>query len=1576
MPAVQNKLDEWKRQLLDLSKRNRLLHFRETRRQTLRVQQPDPGALFERIAISERPVTVVGLDQRTLLDSGTDISMKENGPAQHETIKSGELLFAGSMDRVATALYTLRSTDRTWHEERGVSVLYLAFGFLHWFEASQSDYEIASPLVLVPVELERDTALSPYRLVRRDDDIVPNPTLCKVMEDQFKLKLPEPPHDETWVLPAYFSAVAEEVSGQARWWIDESVYLAVFSFMKLSMYRDLEQSTAIAQNNVFVRALSGDSSALESGQGDICGIPTDELDDRVDPADCLQVLDADASQQEAIELAKAGVSFVLQGPPGTGKSQTIANIIAESLGLGRTILFVSEKAAALDVVHRRLTSAGLADGCLALHSHKANKRDVVRELARVYALGSGQYADEAVFNYDRLRERRAALNQYVRELHTRREPLMRSVFEVLGTVARLSKAPQVAFSVRDVVQLSTHRYELMRGSIARLAGSADTISRLHENSWRGSTLDGQSLETQRITHHSLELAHQQYSLAHESAKALAEALGLDDPALTPSRVDWMLRMGKALAHGPEFPGEWLDPVKQKYLAKLATEASEQHIEAMRARAAVRRVFSDSILEYDLDGLAHRLTSQYHSFIARLFGSAYRQELQILHKHARPGTKPNYHQLCNAVPAAIALRDRCAWVSLQESQLRDEFGPWYSGYQTDWSALQAALVWAQRVSQSFAGPPPPGFRARIATILADRAALLSTVEQAQISLDAARSAAAGIAQWFTTDAPSATAFATYESTPLVDALSQIDRLAGSIHDLEAWTRLVRAAKACMDSGLGDPIPLLESWDLPPEQYVDSFDRRVFTLWLDHWVSHVPVLRDFEVTSHTHLVMEFRKLDADLKHAASRTLARRLAQRRPHPAGASISLSSSQPALLMREARKKRRHKPLRRLFSEIPDLLMAIKPCLMMSPLSVSQFLQPGTVQFDTIVFDEASQVKPEDAIGAILRGKQTIIVGDRKQLPPTTFFDKAVSEEDLGEEEYDDDADAFESILDLCGTIGLPERMLRWHYRSRREGLIAFSNNHLYENHLVTFPSPDFDGGGTGVELRHIADGVYDRSRSRTNKREVQEVLRIVRSHAAQQPNKSLGVVAFSQAQATAIDRGLWQLRSTEPLVESFLGGSRDEPFFVKNLESVQGDERDVIVFSVGYGRDPAGRLSMNFGPLNARGGERRLNVAITRAREKVILVSSIRGADIDVSRTQAEGTRLLKHYLDYAERGVAALDSVCSTDLGGEYDSSFEEEVAIALRRLGYTIETQVGCSGYRVDLAVVHPSRPGQYALGIECDGASYHSAATARERDRLREQVLVNLGWRLYRIWSTDWFRAQQREVEKLKVAIEEAITSPGIVQPAVSGRSTRLDEQPPLVGNTDEAVTALAADHVSDLTSAYVEYHPPRQRGDFYAAHRAVKTVLISIIEAESPVHIDTAVRRTASAWGITRAGHRVRDVVMSAAGSAISEGSILRRGTFLYRTGESQVAVRRNAPGGDTRKAFEIAPEEIAEAARLILQDFIRLSRDDLIIATARLLGFERTGTDVRRVMSDGIDVLVDSGVAMVEHDAIFLAQAG
>ncbi|MDJ0738058.1 MAG: AAA domain-containing protein [Nostocaceae cyanobacterium] len=542
-----------------------------------------------------------------------------------------------------------------------------------------------------------------------------------------------------------------------------------------------------------------------------------------------------------------------------------------------------------------------------------------------------------------------------------------------------------------------------------------------------------------------------------------------------------------------------------------------------------------------------------------------------------------------------------------------------------------------------------------------------------------------------------------------------------------------------------LDMLSKSQIEPQLWFPILEKRIYQTCLDAILANKSELKNFNLEVHEQKIQEFAQLDSSqLNTARERLKSLHLQSWKNHE---KASIIQAELPRLKKEVTKKRQHLPIRKLLNDkqkgIPNLVKAIKPCWMMSPLAVSQYIDADVIHFDVLIFDEASQLRTEDVIPAIIRADQVIVIGDNKQLPPTSFFANADSEEDL-----DDDDASYESVLDECWNF-MFRHTLKWHYRSQDERLIAFSNKHFYDSQLVTFPNP-VQNPDLGVRFKHVPDGVYDRGGRRDNRREAEDVAQLALEHFQRVPEQSLGIIAFSEAQADAIQEQLEILAKGYPDFDAFCNDSSPQ-FFLKALENVQGDERDAIILSVGYARDSQGKLSLNFGPLIKKGGERRLNVAVTRAKSKITLVSSIVAGDIDTTRTTSEGVRLLRDYLEYVPSGGERLEGNFYTD-ELQFDSPFEEDVYHSLSAKGYTLRTQVGCSGYRIDLAVVNQNRSGEFLLGIECDGASYHSSPTARDRDRLRQQILERLGWKIHRIWSTDWFRNKPRQVSLLQEKIE--------------------------------------------------------------------------------------------------------------------------------------------------------------------------------------------------------------------------------
>jgi very-short-patch-repair endonuclease len=600
--------------------------------------------------------------------------------------------------------------------------------------------------------------------------------------------------------------------------------------------------------------------------------------------------------------------------------------------------------------------------------------------------------------------------------------------------------------------------------------------------------------------------------------------------------------------------------------------------------------------------------------------------------------------------------------------------------------------------------------------------------------------------------------TLNDTPLPELGKWATARAADVDRLNEWVKFVQVEKDATAFGIAGILDEVRAGEFSAAAAANAFQVRFYRLWLDALHQKVPILASFATDTHERLLVRFAQLDRLSIRSAPDRVRGQLLTSATRPRTRDGAPDASELGILLREVNKKRRHLPLRHLFRQIPALLPRIKPCLMMSPLAVSTFLDTPELSFDVVIFDEASQVRPHDAICAIYRSRQIVVGGDPKQLPPTDFFTRTGEDSDEPTAEESGTGN-FESLLDVCLSLGLTRKRLRWHYRSRREGLIAFSNRYFYEGKLVTFPSAD-EATGRAVQFEKVSDG---RFKDGVNPVEARRVASLVMEHARTLPDRSLGVIAFSQRQQDRILAELETLRRANTETESFFADDRPDPFFVKNLENVQGDERDAILLSVGYGPDEAGKVAMRFGPLNRDGGERRLNVAVTRARWEMKVVASMTASDVDLARTVAEGAKMLKAFLDYAERGPKALAEVVTEANQRQADSPFEQEVGNELASRGLSIQRQVGCGGYLIDIAITDPQRGGKYLLGVECDGATYHSAATARDRDRLRQAVLEGLGWRLVRVWSSDWVRDREKQVQRILAALEAAKKPKAEVKP---------------------------------------------------------------------------------------------------------------------------------------------------------------------------------------------------------------------
>ena len=653
------------------------------------------------------------------------------------------------------------------------------------------------------------------------------------------------------------------------------------------------------------------------------------------------------------------------------------------------------------------------------------------------------------------------------------------------------------------------------------------------------------------------------------------------------------------------------------------------------------------------------------------------------------------------------------------------------------------------------------------------------------------------------------------------------------------------------------------------------------------------------------------------------------------------------------------------------------PCMLMSPISVAQYFDASSAKFDLVIFDEASQMPTCEAVGAIARGTSVIVVGDPKQMPPTSFFaTNNVDEENLEQED-------LESILDDCLALSMPSRHLLWHYRSKHESLIAFSNAKYYDNKLLTFPSTD--DLATKVTYTHVP-GFYDKGKTRQNKAEAQAIVAEILRRLGDQhlAKRSIGVVTFSSVQQNLIEDLLTEEFRKAPQLEK-IALEAEEPLFIKNLENVQGDERDVILFSICYGPDETGKVSLNFGPLNREGGWRRLNVAVSRARYEMKVFATLRADEIDLARTSAEGVAGLKAFLAYAGKGKMALPIKAAQTTYPH--AGLETKIAEAVRRAGYEVHLNIGCSGYKVDMAVVNPEKPSEYLLGIICDGHNYNAAKTARDREVVQGSVLHALGWKLHRVWSPDWWEKRGQVLDSIISAIEAAkiaTEEPQLVETATI--ELPLEPSNEVVILPDPAINSIAIKQPGpSLASTFYEVC----RLDLVAKNLAEsillpqgKSTLVTQINAvlalEAPITKPLLYRRILAAWGIGRAGSRIvahLDSIIENMGVRQTQHG--RQSILWHRTQDSRFykCYRVAREDFDKRDVEDLPLEEIVIALKEILKRQLSLPRTELIRECARLFGYARIGSKVEEVIGLGVDYAIKSDLIGVQNERLVCSEA-
>ena len=1567
--TLKRAIDQARRDLLDPSRRNRLLHapLAGKRPWCMAIVGHDPdellqslsrrdnfgGYAFTPISDEQGDFTAESTSSESL--PATAVSLRTprfrslKGPANSATPnrrpRLQTKLDAEKLERRLTKIFR---EERTLEEEQGVSTLYLALGFLKWFDSDQSEEASLAPLILVPVTMTRVRGPDGYHLLARDEEIVTNVSLREKLRSEFSVLLPDVPDDDQWLPSTYCESVARQITRYKRWEVQaDTVGLGFFTFSKFMMWRDLDAAgwpdNALIDHPLLA-TLIGDSSEFMELEPLVAD--DEPIDSQIDIAKAIHVVDADSSQAVVVAEVLQGRNLVVQGPPGTGKSQTITNIIAAAVHSGKNVLFVAEKTAALSVVHDRLSRAGLDALCLEMHSRKANKREVLKSLDEALRLSSAMPGDGQI--PIRLAACRDSLNAWSQSLHRSIGNTGRTPFHVMGRHLQLrtDDVRLPADRLQNVSDWSENQLVAAEGAVDRAAVELTKFSTPPADlPWYGTRIGSQSpFDIERLASLLAAGIAALEALSKSIAKVYSNIVGEGEACLADTTS--LVRAFRHLCQAPPGRLALTNPAWIQELDKIQS-AIEQAERVAIYTSEIDSSFHPEAWFFDTAGTLAIFRSQGWSFFGRL-RTSYRRAGTMLSAICRNQPPKNLRgrvallqKLQNAQQARQEFARASSFLSVVLSP-RQNAGDC-------WGDARALLDWTRAALTQIGAKQIIALAARTS----DLNAFGPYADNLEQLAETADRTCLSIFQIVAPEMVTIFGTADYRQVPLSGLLNIVSSWSANLPSINDWVKVREALIELSEKGLQEIARDLATGAMQPRAVRPIMDLLVTEALWDRARHDDPTLMAIDGAVRTDCVTEFQGLDRLRIQAARHEVLRHYLQRRP--AG-----HQGEMGIIRGEIGKKRGHRAVRKLILDAGAAVQRLKPVFLMSPLSVAQFIPPGKLSFDLLVIDEASQISPEDALGAVARAKQIVVVGDHQQLPPTNFF-KTVSAG--GDDDAADEPTAaatrpghYESILTLARTRGMSERMLAWHYRSRHPSLIALSNHECYAGRLLLPPSPFVQTAQYGLSLVRTPRGHYDRGGTSRDLMQAEEVAKAVARHISEHPNKSLGVACLSAQQRDAVDDMIDKIGSRGE-VEAF--SPKGERLFVKNLEAVQGDERDVILISVGYGVAPEqSRPFLNFGPVSRDGGERRLNVLASRARERCIVFSSITASDIPAD-SHVRGTRMLRALLHFAETGKLGAGVPA-----GDFESPFEDAVARVIRQAGYDVHPQVGVSSFRIDLGVLLRSNPGEYLLGVECDGATYHRARSARDRDRLRQEVLEGLGWRLHRIWSTDWFRNQERETQRLLFAIRDAeMRASSSVDDPEEGHPP--DEASTMPQGSEEAVPS--EDTLQAVDSPADEYREcslsvPHRRNLLDLGLAEVSRLALAVVETEGPVHTEEVARRIREAFGLQKTGSRILKHVRDALVLNTRSKLVQRDGEFWTIPGRELSKIRaRRSVALPLRRATMISPAEYQLAIVTIIQEAVAISLDDLGVETARRFGFDRTGPDLKQEINRQISALVRAG---------------
>ncbi|MDY6048593.1 MAG: DUF4011 domain-containing protein, partial [Bacilli bacterium] len=1449
MDKIRERFNIARKELLDLSFKNPLLNYKLRATTGLEFKSLNASDIFNALVNESKKIGFT-LDYVTSSNKlYVDIDDKDLKRRLNKTYRQAKLYL----------------------EEKGANILFLTLGFLKWKEGEEV---YRSPLILVPVDLEKSENQEKYSLVYNGEEVRLNISLITKIKSEYNIDISLDEDEDIKDIDAYFRSVDEKVKNREGFEVEATKgAFDFFSYAKYLMYKDLDLDVWTNEKGEL------DNDVLKKlfvTNFDDKLTDNNNLERDLTPSKIYNVVDADSSQAKVIYEILQGKNMVIQGPPGTGKSQTITNIIASNLVKGKSVLFVSEKKAALEVVKRRLENIGLGDLVLELHSEKTNKKDVLHSIEQTLSLGEpkDEEDNELEKKYDLTK---FELDEYKRIVNSTVSNSSLPLIEVYGEALKIKnrldelnvRFPRMSF--KDISIWSHDDFTRKLDIAKEFEALVLRVGKIEKHPLYGITLE-HCLPYEQVT------LKEKLSDLEDSLADLISTISEIGSIFQNKSINTLFDSGRlinSINALEKYRSLALINVSDLYLLSSSDDVTNLIKLAKNFQEEIKKEYKDTAyLE------SKEYVNKYEEYEKLSFFKKKKSEIPLeLNKYFflnKVGNKDRKNLYLHLKKYNLLMSNEAMFKYLFKEEYKGLFS-------TDWNHIINLLNPAKEFLEKLSNY---SILSQTRQVIYSEEKIDELIDLRQTYFERKKDFEDKLHSFFT--------FAAFDSLKRFDynywyldcSFVELKRIIhswiiniDSVIDVVRYNSLVHEFK---NEGMEELLNYY--YDTNKVEYLDlilSFEY--YDALINYAYSLNSTLSSFKEFKIERLISLFKELDAKMMVENIKKVLKVHYSLMPK-----INDNSKDMALIRRELNKKRNKMPIRRLLLKASSSILKIKPVFMMSPISVASFLPPKEVVFDLVVFDEASQVRPVEAFGALLRAKQIVVVGDSKQLPPTNFFDNLTNKYDeVNDEDYD--VSNMESILTLLLAMNIPQRTLSWHYRSRNRSLISLSNNEFYEGELKVFPSVYDSDPSKGLVFNYIKDSFYARGTTRVNKIEAKEVIKAVFEHAKNNRDLSLGVASFSLAQQEELYKEFEaQLKKcTDEEVKSFFTMHKDEPFFIKNLESVQGDERDVIFISIGYGYDEDGHITMDFGPLNKDGGERRLNVLITRAKVKCEVFSNITCNDINLSKTDAKGVVALKRFLDYAQNRIIYLNrnkESCSDD--------FIDFIYDKLLDYGYVVDKNIG-KDVGIDLAIFDKAK-NRYVVGLECDGGAYKNLVNTTDRERIRRNVLKSLGWKIYHVWSPDFYRNPKNEFDKILDFIQEA---------SEEEESEEIKKEFELNLKRKQAIKV----EIKENYVPYKVFQSVKRRAKVLLEEENLSNLVYKIVKVEAPIHINLLKRRLMDITSVSK----LSDEQVNLLAKVVQEDKFKYKDEFVYLS-EGQVYQVRNRSLLDkySKKVEYISKEEI------------------------------------------------------------------